>query len=122
MGDDRLAITHSLPLAKWYHDVGRILLIGLADHAADRSRNAAQTTSEWTLDYPPFFAFFERILSGFAYIVDPEIVRLDNLGYDATTALYFQRATVVISEIVLILAAFRRVFFASCSKEPVAPG
>ncbi|TKA58053.1 hypothetical protein B0A53_00455 [Rhodotorula sp. CCFEE 5036] len=82
-----LAITHSLPLAKWYHD----------------------TTSEWTLDYPPFFAFFERILSGFAYIVDPEIVRLDNLGYDATTALYFQRATVVISEIVLILAAFRRV-------------
>lgn len=72
-------------------------------------RDAAQTTSEWTLDYPPFFAYFERILSGFAYIVDPEIVRLDNLGYDATTALYFQRATVVISEIVLILAAFRRV-------------
>ncbi|KWU47227.1 family 57 glycosyltransferase [Rhodotorula sp. JG-1b] len=82
-----LAITHSLPLAKWYYD----------------------TTSEWTLDYPPFFAYFERILSGFAYIVDPGIVRLDNLGYDATTALYFQRATVVISEIVLILAAFRRV-------------
>ncbi|GAA5984025.1 hypothetical protein JCM10908_006018 [Rhodotorula pacifica] len=80
-----LAITHSLPLAKWYHD----------------------TTSEWTLDYPPFFAYFERILSGFAYLVNPEIVRLDNLGYAAPSALYFQRATVVISEIILILAAFR---------------
>lgn len=108
MGDDRLAITHSLPLAKWYHDVRRVLR-SVPEYAADPRRNAAQTTSEWTLDYPPFFAFFERILSGFAYIVDPEIVRLDNLGYDATTALYFQRATVVISEIVLILAAFRRV-------------
>ncbi|BGP55818.1 glycosyl transferase [Rhodotorula sphaerocarpa] len=80
-----LAITHSLPLAKWYHDV----------------------TSEWTLDYPPFFAYFERLLAAFAYLVDPEIVQLDNLNYAATSAVYFQRATVVISELVLILAAFR---------------
>ncbi|GAA5925957.1 dolichyl-P-Glc:Glc1Man(9)GlcNAc(2)-PP-dolichol alpha-1,3-glucosyltransferase [Sporobolomyces koalae] len=80
-----LAITHTLPLREWYHD----------------------TTSEWTLDYPPFFAFFERILSTFAYIVDPEIVRLDNLRYDAPTAIAFQRTTVIVSELVLVFAVFR---------------
>ncbi|GAA5921699.1 hypothetical protein JCM3775_001772 [Rhodotorula graminis] len=80
-----LAVAHSLPLTKWYFD----------------------TTSEWTLDYPPFFAFFERVLSAFAYVVDPEIVRLDNLGYAAGAAVAFQRSTVVLSELVLVLALFR---------------
>ncbi|GAA5910113.1 dolichyl-P-Glc:Glc1Man(9)GlcNAc(2)-PP-dolichol alpha-1,3-glucosyltransferase [Sporobolomyces salmoneus] len=80
-----LAITHSLPLSQWYHD----------------------TTSEWTLDYPPFFAYFERLLSIFAYVVDPKIVQLDNLGYEAPSAIAFQRATVVVSELVLVFAVLR---------------
>ncbi|GAA5887754.1 hypothetical protein JCM16303_005068 [Sporobolomyces ruberrimus] len=88
-----LAITHSLPLSQWYYD----------------------TTSEWTLDYPPFFAYFERLLSIFAYVVDPKIVQLDKLGYEAPTAIAFQRATVVLSELVLVSAVL---YWARKSRKP----
>ncbi|GAA5820621.1 hypothetical protein JCM11251_003080 [Rhodosporidiobolus azoricus] len=80
-----LAITHSLPLTKWYYDAG----------------------SEWTLDYPPLFAFFERFLAIFAYIVDPQIVRLNNLEFSATSVVVFQRLTVILSDLVLVFALFR---------------
>lgn len=62
---------------------------------------STQAGSEWTLDYPPFFAYFERFMAFFAYLVDPKIVQLDNLGYSAWSAVAFQRTTVVLSELVL---------------------
>jgi hypothetical protein len=71
----------------------------------------SQSTSEWTLDYPPFFAYFEYVLSQFAKLVDPRIVRIDNLEYDSTACLYFQRLTVIISELVLVYALSRYVMF-----------
>ncbi|GLE06793.1 hypothetical protein PINS_up016399 [Pythium insidiosum] len=77
-----LAITHSLPPARWYHD----------------------TTSEWTLDYPPFFAYFERALAFVAARVDPELVQLSATPLFSPTILLFQRLTVIASDAVLFYA------------------
>ncbi|KAJ7228769.1 glucosyltransferase [Mycena pura] len=74
-----LAITYTLPISEWYYD----------------------TTSEWTLDYPPFFAYFEKLLSIPAAFVDPKIVDLNNLNYDAWSVIAYQRTTVILSELVL---------------------
>ncbi|PGH02464.1 dolichyl pyrophosphate Glc1Man9GlcNAc2 alpha-1,3-glucosyltransferase [Blastomyces parvus] len=81
-----LAITHSLPVEKWYFE----------------------KTSEWTLDYPPFFGALEWLLSQVAFYVDPAMVKLDNLNYDTWQTVYFQRSSVIALELVLVFALHRR--------------
>ena len=63
-----------------------------------------QDTSEWTLDYPPFFAWFEWLLSQVAAIADPLIVTVDNLNYSAPSCVLFQRFSVMFSDLTLLYA------------------
>ena len=74
-----LAITHSLPLKEWY----------------------VSAKSQWTLDYPPLFAWFEYFLSLFAVWADPQMLRVDNLDYASPSTVSFQRATVKFSDLIL---------------------
>jgi ALG6, ALG8 glycosyltransferase family len=53
------------------------------------------------LDYPPFFAYFEKLLSIPAFLIDPKIVDVNNLNYDAWSVIAYQRATVIVTEVVL---------------------
>ncbi|CAI9275527.1 unnamed protein product [Lactuca saligna] len=81
-----LALTHTLPLSQWYTD----------------------ETSPWTLDYPPFFAYFEYLLSHFASLVDPTITNLYNgLNYKSPSVIIFQRLTVIASDSILIYSIYK---------------
>ncbi|KAF2763453.1 family 57 glycosyltransferase [Pseudovirgaria hyperparasitica] len=79
-----LALTNSLPLKEWYFE----------------------QTSEWTLDYPPFFAYFEWVLSQPARFIEPGLLNIKALGFDSWKTVYYQRATVLASELVLVLALY----------------
>lgn len=86
-----LAITYNLPISKWY----------------------VENTSIWTLDYPPFFAWFEYGLAhvGSLFLLnDTEVtsdaplgIRLEStdLKSDVPTLL-FQRLTVIATDLVFI--------------------
>ncbi|PIN16113.1 Glucosyltransferase - Alg8p [Handroanthus impetiginosus] len=81
-----LALTHSLPLYQWYSDA----------------------TSQWTLDYPPFFAYFEKFLSFLASRVDPTMTDLHRgLNYASPLTILFQRLSVTLSDFVVVYSAYR---------------
>ncbi|KAK8950387.1 putative dolichyl pyrophosphate Glc1Man9GlcNAc2 alpha-1,3-glucosyltransferase [Platanthera guangdongensis] len=82
-----LALTSSLPLSRWYLD----------------------TSSPWTLDYPPlFFAHFSLLLSLPASLVDPAITDLfAGQNYAAQSAVSFLRLSVAASDLFLLAGVHR---------------
>ncbi|KAF4663347.1 glycosyl transferase [Perkinsus olseni] len=89
-----LAVTYSLPVSQWYRD-------------------GPWAPSQWTLDYPPVFAYFEKFLATVAACVaystnsDNLWKMLDPLAQDATapqSVVVFHRITVILSGLTLIPA------------------
>jgi len=76
------AITASLPLSRWYYE----------------------DTSEWTLDYPPLFAWFQRLLGLLAPLFDEDMLRISAAPYESAGTILFQRLSVIVTELILVVA------------------
>ncbi|ODV85590.1 glycosyltransferase family 57 protein [[Candida] arabinofermentans NRRL YB-2248] len=92
-----LSITSLLPVSDWY----------------------LENTNQWTLDYPPFFAYFEWFIGLFVphVVVDDGCLELVDVGRYGHLTVYFQRSSVIVSEIVLFLALQRFINISRSLKE-----
>ncbi|KAI4365283.1 hypothetical protein MLD38_021280 [Melastoma candidum] len=85
-----LAITRSLPLSDWYSP-----------------SSPGSNPSPWTLDYPPFFAYFQLLLSSAAFAVDPFITHLHlGIDYKSSSVIFFQRCSVILADSLLFAGAY----------------
>nr|XP_027205583.1 probable dolichyl pyrophosphate Glc1Man9GlcNAc2 alpha-1,3-glucosyltransferase [Dermatophagoides pteronyssinus] len=80
-----MAITFNKPLSEWY----------------------TENTSKWTLDYPPFFAYFEYILAYFAQFFDKNMLQIRQDSYMSPETLFYMRLTVIVSDLVYYYGVYQ---------------
>ena len=79
-----LALTHSLPLKEWYYE-SRLV---------------------HTLDYPPFFAYFEWLISQVVVGIDSDIVDM-NKEIFSMRIIMLHRASVIVTDLLMVYACYR---------------
>ncbi|CAH60747.1 Dolichyl pyrophosphate Glc1Man9GlcNAc2 alpha-1,3-glucosyltransferase [Caenorhabditis elegans] len=80
-----MAVTWQRPLCEWY----------------------TEATSEWTLDYPPFFAYFELGLASVAHFFGfDECLVISKTPRFSRRILIFQRFSVIFCDILLLSALY----------------
>ena len=75
--------------------------------------DAVQETSEWTLDYPPLFAWFEWALSHPAALFDARMLDVHALNWHSAPTRLYLRLSVIASETVLYVAVWLYLFIPS---------
>lgn len=81
-----MAITNWLPLERWYYD----------------------TTSEWTLDYPPLFAYLEYVLGRIAISINlKDAVHLTKELIRTQQVIIYQKLTVIATDFIYYYAIYR---------------
>ncbi|OTF70792.1 dolichyl pyrophosphate Glc1Man9GlcNAc2 [Euroglyphus maynei] len=80
-----MAITYNKPLSEWY----------------------SESTSKWTLDYPPFFAYFEYILAYWAKFFDENMLQIRQDPYMSSKTLLYMRLTVIMSDLVYYYGVYQ---------------
>ena len=79
-----MAVTNGVPLQEWY----------------------TESTSEWTLDYPPFFAWLEWCLGKLAGHVDSGMLSIQSEPYASWATIVFQRVSVIALDAVYAAGAW----------------
>lgn len=81
-----LSITYNLPIKQWFFD----------------------TTSQWTLDYPPLFAFFEYLLAFIAsFFLDQSDLRLCSSPVRNKNIKLFQKISVIVCDSIYYYAVYQ---------------
>lgn len=77
-----LAVTNSLPASQWYTDA----------------------TNEWTLDYPPLFAYAQYAMTFVARWFDPRMLESTSQHYESEMTKLFMRTSVILCDSLLYYA------------------
>ncbi|KJH48368.1 deoxyribonuclease V [Dictyocaulus viviparus] len=86
-----MAVVHNLKPSEWYYD----------------------STSVWTVDYPPFFAYFEKFLATIALLFGlDDILVLKKAPLFNKRVLYFQRISVIATDAFYIISC---IIFCFCN-------